>query len=104
MGLSLREIAVVLEWLGIDRSHGVMWNSTHTFSETQSDPPTAAPSRVAVAEKQLEVDGEEHWLYAAIDTESKLLLEVDGYSRRGTDPATFTRTKLSYSRPEIFHF
>ena len=43
--------------------------------------------RVAVDEKQIEVDGEEKWLYAAIDTESKLLLEVDVYSRRGTDPA-----------------
>jgi len=27
------------------------------------------------------------WLYAAIDTDSKLLLEVDMFSRRGTDPA-----------------
>ncbi|ELY56422.1 transposase [Natronococcus jeotgali DSM 18795] len=26
-------------------------------------------------------------MYAAIDTESKLLLEIDVYSRRGTDPA-----------------
>jgi transposase-like protein len=33
------------------------------------------------------VDGEKKWLYAAIDTESKLLLEVDVYSSRGTDPA-----------------
>jgi len=34
------------------------------------------------------VDGEEKWLYAAVDPESKLLLEVDVYSRRGTDPAS----------------
>jgi transposase-like protein len=27
------------------------------------------PSMVAVDEKQIEVDGEEKWLYAAIDTE-----------------------------------
>jgi transposase-like protein len=52
-----------------------------------ADPPTVEPSRVAVDEKQIEVDGEEKWLYAAIDTESKLLLEIDVYSRRGTDPA-----------------
>jgi transposase-like protein len=31
-------------------------------------------------------DGEEKWLYAAIDTDSKLLLEVDVFSRRGADP------------------
>ena len=87
MGLSLREVVAVLDWLGVDRSHGAVWNWTHKLSATQSDPPTAEPSRVAVDEKQIEVDGEKKWLYAAIDTESKLLLEVDVYSRRGTDPA-----------------
>ena len=87
MGLSLREIVAVLEWLDVDRSHGAVWNWTHKLSEAQSDPPTAAPSRVAVDEKRIEVDGEEKWLYAAIDVESKLLLEVDVTSRRGTDPA-----------------
>ena len=87
MGLSLREVVVVLEWLGVDRSHGAVWNWTHTLSEEQPDPPTAKPSRVAVDEKQIEVDGEEKWLYAAIDVESKLLLEIDVFGRRGTDPA-----------------
>lgn len=38
-------------------------------------------------EKRIEVDGKEKWLYVAIDTESKLLLEVDVFSCRGTDPA-----------------
>ena len=87
MGLSVREVTAVLELLGVDRSHGAVWNWTHDLAESQADPPTAAPSRVAVDEKQIEVDGEEKWLYAAIDTESKLLLEIDVYSRRGTDPA-----------------
>jgi hypothetical protein len=35
--------------------------------------------------------------YAAIDTESKLLLEVDVYSRRGTDLAALTRTEFSFA-------
>lgn len=95
MGLSLRGIVVVLEWLGVDRSHGAIWSWTYTLSEDQPDPPTASPSRVAVDEKQIEVDGEEKWLYAAIDIESRLLLEVDVFSRRGTDPAACTRAKLS---------
>ena len=86
MGLSLREIVAVLEWLDVDRSHGAVWNWVHTLSEEQSDPPTAEPSRVAVDEKQISVEGEKKWLYAAVDTESKLLLEVDLFSRRGTDP------------------
>jgi len=59
---------------------------THA-SEAQSDPPTAEPSRVAVDKKQITVDGEKKWLYAAVDTESKLLLEVDVFSRRGIGPA-----------------
>jgi putative transposase len=87
MGLSVREVAAVLELLGVDRSHGAVWNWTHDLADAQADPPTAEPSRVAVDEKQIEVDGEEKWLYAAIDTESKLLLEIDVYSRRGTDSA-----------------
>ena len=87
MGLSVREVVAVLEFLGIDWSHGAVWNWTHDLAEAQADPPTAEPSRVAVDEKQVRVDGEEKWLYAAIDTESKLLLEVDVYSCRGTDPA-----------------
>jgi hypothetical protein len=37
----------------------------------------------------------EEMLYAAIDTDSKLLLEIELFSRRGTDPAAFTRAKLS---------
>ena len=87
MELSVREVAAVLELLGVDRSHGAVWNWTHDLAESQADPPMAAPSRVAVDEKQIEVDGERKWLYAAIDTESKFLLEIDVYSRRGTDPA-----------------
>ncbi|SNR71160.1 hypothetical protein SAMN06264855_1513 [Halorubrum vacuolatum] len=58
MGLSVREVVATLELLGVDRSHGAIWNWTHTLSEAQSDPPTAEPSRVAVDEKQIEVDGE----------------------------------------------
>jgi transposase-like protein len=87
MGLSLREVEAVLEWVGVGRCHQAVWYWKETLAETQSDPPTATPSRVAVDEKQIEIDGEKQWLYAAIDTESKLLLEVDVYSRRGTDPA-----------------
>jgi len=56
MGLSMREVVAVLETLGIDRSHGAVWNWTHDLAEAQDDPPTAEPSRVAVDEKQIEVE------------------------------------------------
>jgi len=83
------------------------------LSKAQSDSPTATPSRVKVDKTQIEVDGEKKWLYAAINTESKLLLEINLFSRpqnalrsgvrtrrcasrqrRGTDPAAFTRTRV----------
>lgn len=95
MGLSLREVVAVFDLRGGDHSHGAIWNWTHTLAENQSDSPTAAPSQVAVDETQIEVDGEAKWLYATIDTESKLLLDIDVYSRRGTDPRAFTRATLS---------
>jgi hypothetical protein len=44
MRLSPREVVVVLDLLGIDRSHRAVWNWTHDLAETQSDPPTVEPS------------------------------------------------------------
>ncbi len=87
MGLSVREVAAVLGLLGVDRSHGAVWNWTHNLAEIQDDLPTAETSRVAVDENQIEVGGEEKRLCAAVDTELKLLLEIDVYNRPGTDPA-----------------
>ncbi len=100
MELLLQDVSAVLDLLGVDRSHGAVWNWTHTLSKDQSD----LRRWVAVDEKQIEVDDEDKWLYAAIDTGSKLLLEIDVYSRRGTDPAAFTRAPLSCSPSERFAF
>ena len=87
MGLSVREVTAVFDLLSVDRSHGVVWNWINDLDEAQVDLPTAEPSRVAVDEKQIEVDGEDKWLYTMVDTEPKLLLEIDVYSRRGIDTA-----------------
>jgi len=95
MGLSLREVEGVLELLDVDVCFQAVWNWKEKLAEEQSDPPTVEPSRVAVDEKQIEVDGEKKWLYAAIDIESRLLLEVDVYSRRGRDPAAAFLHRLS---------
>ena len=61
IGLSLCEVEAVLDWLGVDRCHQSIWYWRETAAQTQSDPSTAAPSRVAVDEKQIEVVGEEKW-------------------------------------------
>ena len=44
MGLSLREVEAVLDWLGVDRCHQAIWNWKETLSNHQSEPPTPAPS------------------------------------------------------------
>jgi len=54
-GLSIRGTVAILDLLGVDRSRGAVWNWVYTLSETQRDPLTASPSRVAVNEKQIEV-------------------------------------------------
>jgi len=33
MGLSVREVAAVIEFLGVDRSHGAVWNWMHDLAE-----------------------------------------------------------------------
>jgi len=70
MGLSVREVETVLAWLGVDRCYQAVWNWKEKLAETQSDPRRLRRRRVAVDEKQITVDGEKKWLYAAIDTDS----------------------------------
>ncbi len=36
--------------------------------------------------KKIRADGDKKWLYAAVDTESKLLLEIDVYNHREAGP------------------
>jgi transposase-like protein len=53
--LSSYKFKTVLDWLGVDRCHQAIWYWKETLAEKQSDPMRAAPSRVAVDEKQIEV-------------------------------------------------
>ena len=46
----------------------------------------AEPSWTVVNRKQTTVDSGKKWLYAATDTDSKLLLEVNVFSRHEIDP------------------
>jgi len=41
LGLSVREVVAVLDLLGVDQSHGAVWNWTHDLAESQADPPMA---------------------------------------------------------------
>jgi len=86
-GCSLRETTTILAELGVERSHGAVWNWVHRLADSGCDPPTAQPSRVAVDETAVKINGEQSWLYAAVDVDTKLILDVALFGRHGTDPA-----------------
>ncbi len=55
-------------------------------------------TRVAVDETAVRINGEWSWVYAAIDLETKVLLAVAVFGRRGTDPAAAFRHGLTQKR------
>ena len=87
-GCSLRETAAILRSIGVERSHQAVWQWVHRLADSVPDPPSAQPTRVAVDETAVRINGDLSWVYAAIDLDSKLLLGIDLFDRRGTDPAT----------------
>ncbi len=86
-GCSLRETTTILAELGVERSHGAVWNWVHRIADSVPDPPSAQPTRVAVDETAVKINGELCWVYAAIDLDSKLILDAELFGRHGTDPA-----------------
>ncbi|GAA0279044.1 IS6 family transposase [Halobacterium noricense] len=86
-GCSLRETTTILAESGVERSHQAVWQWVHRLADSVPDPPTASPSRVAVDETAVKINGEWSWLYAAIDLDTKLILDVALFGRHGTDPA-----------------
>jgi putative transposase len=86
-GCSLRETTTILAELGVERSHQAVWQWVHRLADSVPDPPTAKPSRVAVDETAVKINGEWSWLYAAIDLDTKVILDVALFGRHGTDPA-----------------
>jgi putative transposase len=86
-GCSLRETTTILAELGVERSHQAVWQWVHRLADSVPDPPTAKPSRVAVDETAVKINGEWSWLYAAINLDTKVILDVALFGRHGTDPA-----------------
>jgi putative transposase len=86
-GCSLRETTTILAELGVERSHQAAWQWVHRLADSVPDPPTAKPSRVAVDETAVKINGEWSWLYAAINLDTKVILDVALFGRHGTDPA-----------------
>ena len=95
VGLSLRETMAILDLLDVDRSHGAVWDWTHRLADDQDNPPRSAPRRVAVDETAIQIGTEWRWCYAAIDLDSMLVLDIEVFSRRGTDPAAAFLSRLA---------
>ncbi len=94
-GCSLRETKEILRLLGVERSHQAVWQWVHRLADSGHNPPEAKPKRVAVDETAVKINGEWSWLYAAIDIETKLILDVELFGRHGTDPAAAFLHRLS---------
>lgn len=87
MGLSVRETQAVSDWLSVDHSNGAVRQWTHHLADTDPDPRWRSSRRDGVDETAVQIGDEWCWLYAATDLETILLLDVELFSRRGTDPA-----------------
>lgn len=57
-GCLLRETTTILAELGVERSHGAVWNWVHRLADSGRDPPEAQPKRVAVDEAAVKINGE----------------------------------------------
>ncbi|ELZ00723.1 putative transposase [Natrialba aegyptia DSM 13077] len=80
--------------MGVGRFHRAVWNWVRRLADSGHDPTTATPSRVAVDETAVKINGERSWLYTAIGIETKLILDVVSFSLHETDPATSFLQKI----------
>jgi len=87
-GCSLRETQETLRLFGVERSHQAIWQWVQQVADSVPNPPEAKPKRVAVDEIAVKINVELCWLYAAIDPESKLILDAELFGRHGIDPAS----------------
>jgi hypothetical protein len=93
MEVSVRELEADLDTPAVDRCHRGTGRKQLPRHRASRRPQNRRGSRSMG--KQIHVDGDGKSLYARIDTESKLLVKVDVFSRHGTDLAAVTRARLS---------
>ncbi len=56
-GCSLRETQAILRLLGVECSHQAIWHWVYPLADSVPDPLTAKPSRVAVDETVVKING-----------------------------------------------
>ena len=85
----MAECRDLCEWFGVSRTRATIHHWYQSYAEHYEQDFTVEPDRIAVDEKQIQLEeGEKAWLYAAIDIDSKLVLHARLSQRRGTEPAT----------------
>ena len=86
---SLAECRDLCEWFGVSRTRATIHHWYQSYAEHYEQDFTVEPDRIAVDEKQIQLEEEQKaWLYAAIDVDSKVVLHARLSQRRGTEPAT----------------
>ena len=73
-GISLRDASQHLESLGVSRSHVAVHDWVHK-ADLQSIS-TVPEVQIAIDEKMIRVNGDEHWLYGAVDPETNEIIHV----------------------------
>jgi len=73
-GLSLSNTVSILELFGVDRARSTVHNWVHKAELQPQD--GRSPDQVAVDETVIRLDGEQYWLYAAVDPDSNDLLHT----------------------------
>ncbi|MCU4754032.1 IS6 family transposase [Halobacteria archaeon AArc-curdl1] len=71
-GLSLSNTVILLEDLGVKRSRTAVHNWVHK-ADLQPEG-GASPDRVAVDQKVIRINGEQYWLYTAVDPQTNRIL------------------------------
>jgi putative transposase len=85
---SLAECRDLCEWFGVERRRATIHHWYQSYADHYEQEFTVQPERVAVDEKQIQLEHEQKaWLYAAIDADSKVVLHTRLSKRRGRDPA-----------------
>jgi putative transposase len=85
---SLAECRDLCEWFGVERRRATIHHWYQAYADHYDQDFTAEPDRVAVDEKQIQLENEQKaWLYAAIDVDTKVVLHARLSWHRGRDPA-----------------
>ena len=90
-----QEIKAILALFNVERSHQAIFRRKSRLADSVSDLPSASPTRVAVDETAVKVNGEWSWVYTAIVIETKLLLDIEVFVRHGTDQAAMFLGQLA---------